>query len=114
MLVMDYGIAARGSYIVRSVPFRCIIVIGSNIGHQTQTLSDHVCCVGGVFLDHCWRVVCKCCHEFQGILSSLVIQLFILDDRNGECHQVVEQWLEHFWCYFGEINQRHEGSSQLL
>jgi len=79
MLVRERDVGANITF-----SFLSIIVISTNISHQTQTLSDHFLCKIGFFLAHIWCIVGKSSHQLQGILANLIAEILVGNNTDAE------------------------------
>ena len=94
--------------ILRNIPFLRIVIVGAHVGHERQTLCDHIVCEVGVLLAHLRCVVGEGSHKLKGVLAGGFAKVLVLNDRNAEVHKAVEQRLEHLGSHFGEVDEGDE------
>lgn len=102
------------TYIVGVEPLSGIIVVGTEVSHQAQTLSDHIVGICRVLSAHRWGVVGKCSHQLKGVLSADIVKGLVLDNRDAELNQVGEQRLEHLGGAFRQIDEGDQSFAEIL
>lgn len=102
------------TYIFRFVPLFSIVVISTDISHQTETLGNHLLRKFRVLLAGVGCRIGKSSHQFQGILTNLVTELLVGNDTDAEFEQVVEHGLEHFRADLRQFDQRQESRRKLV
>lgn len=102
------------TYVVRVEPLSGIIVVGTEVSHQAQTLGDHVVGVCRVLSAHRRGVVGECSHQLEGVLSADIVESLVLDNRDAELNEVGEQGLEHLGGALGEIDKGDQSLAEVF